>query len=76
MQLPTEKGQKDKQRSAKHYTGNKILSNMNTNPTTIGVKFRCSGGKKTYNDLQNITQITRTTRTPLKPEVNLGAPEG
>ena len=33
---------------------------------------------KTNNDLQNITQKTedRTTRTPLKPDVNSGASEG
>ena len=34
--------------------------------------------KKTNNDLQNITHKTkdRVTRTPLKPGVNSGAPEG
>jgi len=34
--------------------------------------------KGTNNDLQNITDKTkdRETRTPLKPGVNLGAPEG
>ena len=35
-------------------------------------------GKRTNSDLQNITQKTkdRATRTPLKPRVNSGAPEG
>ena len=34
--------------------------------------------KRTNNDLQNTTQITKdiATRTPLKPGVNSGAPEG
>jgi hypothetical protein len=34
--------------------------------------------QRTNNDLQNTTQITKdiATRTPLKPEVNSGAPEG
>ena len=34
--------------------------------------------KSTNSDLQNITQETkdRVTRTPLKPGVNSGAPEG
>ena len=34
--------------------------------------------KSTNNDLQNIAQKTkdRITRTPLKPGVNSGAPEG
>jgi hypothetical protein len=34
--------------------------------------------KRTNNDLQNTTQKTkdRVTRTPLKAEVNSGAPEG
>jgi len=46
MQLPNEKGQKDKQRSAKHYTGNKILSNMNTNTTTTGLHSDAPEGKR------------------------------
>jgi hypothetical protein len=34
--------------------------------------------KRTNSDLQNITQKTkdRATRTPLRPGVNSGAPEG
>ena len=34
--------------------------------------------KRTNNDIQNITNKTkdRVTRTPLKPGVNSGAPEG
>jgi hypothetical protein len=35
-------------------------------------------GKRTHNDLQNRTHKTndRDTRTPLKPVMNSGAPEG
>ena len=38
---PTEKGQKDKQWSTKHYTYNKRMSN--TNPTNTEKERRCSG---------------------------------
>ena len=41
MQLPTEKEQKDKQRSTKHYTENKRSSN--TSSLQTGGEVRCSG---------------------------------
>ena len=62
IQWPKETGQKDKQRSTKHCTENKRLSN--TNPLKIGGEFVCSGmvsSSCSTSDNRHVTLVTKHT---------------
>jgi hypothetical protein len=47
----------------------------NQKPSIEGQATQWQRGKKTNNDLLNITQKTNDRATPLKPGVNSGVPE-
>jgi len=58
-QWPNEKGQKDKQRSTKHYTEN--YRSSNTNPTKTGVKRRCSGRVSSFSSTSGTRRVNLVT---------------